>query len=69
MASGLLSAIVEFLPAVESMEPSEKTEWQGPLEGWLCGGDQRGGLEVLIKSQTVHGTVVKAWQNGGVKGA
>lgn len=63
MASGLLSSIVEFLPAVESMEPSEKTEWQGPLEGWLCGGDQHGGLEVLIKSQTVHGTVVRAWQN------
>lgn len=63
MASGLLSAIVEFLPAMESVEPIEKTEWQGPLEGWLCGRDQRGGLEALVKSQAVHGTVLRAWQN------
>lgn len=63
MASGLLIAIEEFLPAVESVEPSEKTEWQGPLEGWLCGGDQHGGLEALVKSQAVHGTVFRARQN------
>lgn len=63
MASGLLSAIVEFLPAMKSVEPSEKTEWQGTLEGWLCVGDQRGGLEALVESQAAHGTVLRAWQN------
>lgn len=69
MASGLLSAIVEFLPAVESVQPSEKTEWQGPLEGWLSGGNQCGGLEALVKRQAGHGTVLRAWQNLGVKSA
>lgn len=59
MVSGLLGAIAELLPAMESVEPSEKVEWQGPLEGWLCGGDQRGGLETLVKSRTV----LRAWQN------
>lgn len=63
MVSGLLSAIVEFFQAVENKEPSENTEWQVHLEGWLCDGNQCGGLEALVKSQAVHETVLRAWQN------
>lgn len=69
MASHLLSATVECLPAMESREPSEKAEWQGLLEGWLCGGSQCGELEALIKSQAVLATLLRALQNWGVKSA